>query len=80
MDQSKLQYVVCAIIGVVIFFTVKYIFDSKNESEEEKVPFISIIAYSLISGIGMFFISLFAYNKYIEYKSSRMILKDDYYS
>lgn len=78
MDQSKLQYVVCAIIGVVIFFTVKYVLDSKNESEE--IPFTSIIAYSLISGIGSFFISLFVYNKYIEYKSSRAILKDDYYS
>lgn len=75
-----MQYLVCAIIGVAVFFGAKYGFEKSNETREEAISYNSIIIISLILGISSGFISLFVYNKYIEYTSSRMVMKDGFYN
>lgn len=76
MEENKTQYMIAFVVAIIIFVIVKYTIENKNE----EISSSSAIVFSLLASVGSFFLSLFAYNMYIKRKSSKAILKTDFYS
>lgn len=82
MEENYIQYFVSAIGAILVFFAVKYGIDSNNTEEDgtQKHSSITIYGASFLASILSFVAFIFLYNWYIQKKSSRKMLREEYNS